>query len=59
MATGERAYRRMPPAEDVMAAYQQIGSISGLAEHFNVPRHTVQGWARQLRKNGYAIGRNA
>ncbi|MET7420880.1 hypothetical protein [Dactylosporangium sp. NPDC005555] len=55
--TRERAYRRMPPAEEVMAAYQQVGSISGLAEHFNVPGHTAQGWARQLRKQGHAIGR--
>ncbi|WP_432974381.1 hypothetical protein [Dactylosporangium sp. CA-233914] len=53
----ERAYRRMPPAEDVMAAYQQVGSISGLADHFNVPRYTAQGWAQQLRKQGHAIGR--
>lgn len=55
--TQERAYRRMPPADEVMAAYQQVGSISGLAEHFNVPGHTAQGWARQLRKQGHAIGR--
>jgi transposase-like protein len=47
----------MPPAEEVMAAYQRIGSVSGLADHFDVPRHTVQGWARQLRKHGHAIGR--
>ncbi|UWP86679.1 hypothetical protein [Dactylosporangium fulvum] len=53
----DRAYRRMPPAEDVMAAYRQVGSVSGLADHFNVPRYTVQGWARQLRKQGHAIGR--
>jgi hypothetical protein len=52
-----RAYRRMPPAEEVMAAYEQAGSLSGLAEHFDVPRHTAQGWARQLRKQGHAIGR--
>jgi hypothetical protein len=53
----ERVYRRMPPAEEVMAAYQQVGSVSGLADHFNVPGYTVQGWARQLRKQGHAIGR--
>jgi hypothetical protein len=53
----ERVYRRMPPAEEVMAAYQQVGSVSGLADHFGVPRYTVQGWARQLRKKGHAIGR--
>jgi hypothetical protein len=52
-----RAYRRMPPAEEVMAAYEQVGSVSGVAEHFAVPRHTAQGWARQLRKQGHVIGR--
>jgi hypothetical protein len=54
-----RAYRRMPPAEEVMATYAKVGTISGLAEHYDVPRHTAQGWARQLRRQGYAIGRNA
>jgi hypothetical protein len=53
----ERMYRRMPPADVVMAAYEQVGTVSGLADHFDVPRHTVQGWARQLRKQGHAIGR--
>jgi hypothetical protein len=53
---GARAYRRMPPAEEVMIAYQRIGSVSGLAAHFGVPGHTVQGWARQLRRHGYPIG---
>lgn len=57
VVTRERSYRRMPPAEEVMAAYQQVGSISGLAVHFNVPPYTAQGWARQLRKQGHAIGR--
>jgi hypothetical protein len=52
-----RAYRRMPPANEVMAAYRKVGSVSGLAEHFDVPRHTVQGWARQLRRQGHSIGR--
>jgi transposase-like protein len=47
----------MPPADEVMASYEQIGSISGLADHYGVPRHTAQGWARQLRRHGHAIGR--
>src|SRR4051794_7009176 len=34
-AKGERAYRRMPPADEVLGAYRQVGTISGLAEHFN------------------------
>jgi transposase-like protein len=46
----------MPAADEVMAAYRRVGSVSGLAEHFDVPVHTVQGWARQLRRHGYTIG---
>lgn len=57
--SGERAYRRMPDADTVLAAYQEVGSVSGLADHFGVPRHTVQGWARRLRREGYDIGRSA
>jgi hypothetical protein len=44
-AAGTRAYRRMPDPEQVMDAYRQTGTIGGVAEHFNVPRHTVAGWA--------------
>lgn len=54
---GTRAYRRMPEADQVMEVYQQTGSITGVAEHFEVPRHTVAGWARRLRSMGHAIGR--
>jgi hypothetical protein len=54
-----RPYRRMPEPTEVLAAYEQIGSITGLAEHFGVPRHTVTSWARRLRQQGYAIGRGA
>jgi hypothetical protein len=59
--TGEpttRAYRRMPDPTEVLAAYAQAGSITGLAEQYGVPRHTVNGWARRLRRQGYAIGRS-
>jgi hypothetical protein len=56
-APSERNYRRMPPVDDVMAAYHEAGSVSALADHFGVPRHTVQGWARRLRREGYEIGR--
>jgi hypothetical protein len=55
--TDTRAYRRMPEPDEVMAAYQAAGTITGVAEHFGVPRHTVAGWARRLRGQGYAIGR--
>jgi hypothetical protein len=54
---GTRAYRRMPDPEQVMDVYHQTGTITGVAEHFNVPRHTVAGWARRLRSLGHTIGR--
>jgi hypothetical protein len=52
-----RAYRRMPEPDEVLAAYQQVGTISGLADHFAVPLHTVKGWARRLRQMGYEFAR--
>jgi hypothetical protein len=55
----ERVYRRMPPVSDVLAAYKKVGTVSGLAGYFDVPRHTVQGWARRLRSAGYEIGRKS
>lgn len=45
-----RAYRRMPAVDEVRAAYERIGSVTGLAQHFNVPRHTAQGWMTRVRK---------
>jgi hypothetical protein len=58
-AEGARPYRRMPDPAEVLAAYEQIGTITGLAEHFGVPRHTATAWARRLRREGHAIGRTA
>jgi hypothetical protein len=55
--TGRRIRRQMPPAEQVIAAYEQAGTINGLADHFEVPTHTVYSWARTLRSRGYDIGR--
>jgi hypothetical protein len=54
----ERAYRRMPEATEVLEAYEQVGTITGLAAHYGVPRHTAQGWATRLRRSGYQIGRS-
>lgn len=54
---GERPYRRMPDPETIMKAYRKVGSVSGLADRFEVPRHTVNHWARRLRSQGYDIGR--
>jgi hypothetical protein len=45
-----RAYRRMP--DDLAAVYQRIGGASAVAQHYGVPRHTVQGWLRRLRDQG-------
>ncbi|GAA1768071.1 hypothetical protein [Luedemannella helvata] len=48
-----RMYRKMPAIDDVVSAYRQVGSVNGLAEHFNVPRHTAQGWIGRLRQRGH------
>jgi hypothetical protein len=53
-----RAYRRMPEPAEVLAAYAQAGSITGLAQQYGVPRHTANGWARRLRREGHSIGRS-
>jgi hypothetical protein len=49
----------MPDPDEVMSAYREVGTVSGLAEHFDVPQHTVTHWARRLRSLGYQIGRAA
>jgi transposase-like protein len=41
-------YRRSPA--DLEAVYQQAGSVTAVADHYNVPRHTAQGWIRTLRR---------
>ena len=45
-----RAYRRMP--QDLAAVYNRVGGATAIAEHYGVPRHTVQGWLRRLRAEG-------
>jgi hypothetical protein len=45
-----RAYRRMP--DDILAVFQQAGGATALAGHYDVPRHTAQGWLRRLRQQG-------
>jgi len=52
----ERAYRRMPDVAALLEAYEQTRTITGVAEHFGVPRHTAQGWITRLRRRGIAIG---
>ncbi|TDB76292.1 hypothetical protein [Micromonospora sp. KC723] len=43
-----RVYRRSP--DDLESVYQQAGSVAAVADHYNVPRHTAQGWIRTLRR---------
>ena len=52
---GDRAYRRMPDVASLKAAYARTHTITGLAAHFGVPRHTAQGWVTRLRRKGIAI----
>jgi hypothetical protein len=53
-----RAYRRMPDQDEVVAAWQQTRSASALAKHFEVPRHTANGWLRRLRSLGVIESRS-
>lgn len=46
--TNGRVYRRSP--SDLESVYQQAGSVAAVADHYNVPRHTAQGWIRTLRR---------
>jgi hypothetical protein len=46
-AAGGRAYRRMP--DDFATVYRQAGSPAAVADHYQVPRHTANGWIRRLR----------
>jgi hypothetical protein len=45
---GARAYRRMP--DDLAAVYAESGSVTAVARHYGVPRHTAQGWIGRLRR---------
>jgi hypothetical protein len=47
-----RAYRRMPDQDDVIAAWNNSGSTTQVATHFDVPRHTAAHWLRRLRQTG-------
>ncbi len=46
--TKDRVYRRSP--SDLASVYQQAGSVTAVADHYNVPKHTAQGWIRTLRR---------
>lgn len=42
-----RVYRRTP--DDLAAVFEQVGTVAGIAEHYQVPRYTAQGWISRLR----------
>jgi hypothetical protein len=45
-----RAYRKMPDTDELREKYRSIGTVTGLAKYYGVPRHTAQGWMGRLRK---------
>ncbi len=45
---GGRAYRRMP--DDLAEVYDALQSVTQVAQHYDVPRHTAQGWMNRLRR---------
>jgi hypothetical protein len=52
--TAARAYRRMPDPADLQRVYASVGSIAGVAKHYDVPPHTAQGWIGRLRRQSAA-----
>lgn len=48
--TAGRAYRKAPEPGELEAVYEQVGTISGVAAHFEVPVHTAQGWISRMRR---------
>ncbi|MEV0361048.1 hypothetical protein AB0H71_33845 [Nocardia sp. NPDC050697] len=51
--TGEesrRSYRKMPNPDDLAGQYARLGTVTAVANHYGVPRHTAQGWVGRLRK---------
>jgi hypothetical protein len=46
-ATSARVYRRAP--DDLAAVLEEVGTVTGVAAHYEVPRYTAQGWVSRLR----------
>jgi transposase-like protein len=38
--------------DDLAQVYAEIGSVTALARHYDVPRHTAQGWVGRMRSQG-------
>jgi hypothetical protein len=51
----ERVYRRMP--DDFAAVYRQASTAAAIADHYDVPRYTAQGWIGRYKKQDAAAGR--
>jgi hypothetical protein len=45
-----RAYRKMPEADKVLTVLEEVGTVTAMAQHFGVPRHTAQGWMQRIRR---------
>lgn len=52
-ATSGREYRRAPQAEELQRVIREHGGPTAAARHLNVPLHSVQGWLRRYRSQGY------
>jgi hypothetical protein len=48
--TAGRAYRRAPDLDELEDVYLRVGTIAGVAAHFEVPVHTAQGWITRMRR---------
>jgi hypothetical protein len=46
-ASSGRVYRRTP--DDLAAVFEQMGTVAAVADHYQVPRYTAQGWIGRLR----------
>ncbi|MEG8184615.1 hypothetical protein GZH49_39925 [Nocardia terpenica] len=55
----DRAYRKMPDPDELRRNLERIGTVTGLAKHYSVPRHTAQGWVTRLRKLDNAAPRGS
>ncbi|AVT28477.1 hypothetical protein C6361_02015 [Plantactinospora sp. BC1] len=47
--TASRSYRRAP--DDLAQVFNQAGTVTAVADHYGVPRHTAQSWVRTWRQN--------
>ncbi|WP_028479817.1 hypothetical protein [Nocardia sp. CNY236] len=50
LAGAGRRYRKMPDPKELRNNLDRIGTVTGLARFYDVPRHTAQGWVGRLKK---------